>query len=140
MLHAIEQAQTGTRTDFAKPFIHFQQFLRRRGIVVVISDFCEEPDVIIKTVEPLRFRGNELILFHVLDPQEIRPKLKEPVLLVDMETDDAWKFAGIRQGRIRRQDRRAHRSAQDEGQRRRTSTISCCPRTGRSTTRCANIS
>jgi len=87
--HAIEHAQLGTRTDFAKPFIHFQNFLRRRGIVVVISDFYEQPDTIIKTVAPLRFRGNELVLFHVLDPQEIRPKLKEPVLLVDVETDDA---------------------------------------------------
>jgi hypothetical protein len=63
--------------------------LRRRGIVVVISDFYEQPDVVIKTVEPLRYRGNDLILFHVLDPQEIRPKLKQPSLLVDMETEDA---------------------------------------------------
>jgi uncharacterized protein (DUF58 family) len=87
--HAVEKAQLGTRTDFAKPFIHFQQFLRRRGIVVVLSDFYEQPDVVIKTVEPLKYRGNDLVLFHVLDPQEIRPKLKEPMLLVDMETNDA---------------------------------------------------
>jgi uncharacterized protein (DUF58 family) len=87
--HAIESAQLGTRTDFARPFIHFQQFLRRRGIVVVLSDLYEQPETIINTVSPLRFRGNDLILFHVLDPQEIRPKLKEPVLLVDMETKDA---------------------------------------------------
>ena len=89
VVHAIEKAELGTRTDFAKPFIHFQEFLRRRGIVVVISDFWEQPENVIKTVEPLRFRGNELILFHVLDPEEIRPKLKDPVLLVDMETEDA---------------------------------------------------
>jgi uncharacterized protein (DUF58 family) len=87
--HAIEKAELGTRTDFAKPFIHFQQFLRRRGVVVVVSDFYENPEVVIRTVEPLRYRGNDLILFHVLDPQEIRPKLKEPSLLVDMETEDA---------------------------------------------------
>jgi uncharacterized protein (DUF58 family) len=87
--HAIEKAEIGTRTDFAKPFIHFQQFLRRRGIVVVISDFYEDPEKVIDTVSPLRFHGNDLILFHVLDPQEIRPKLKEPVLLVDLETKDA---------------------------------------------------
>jgi len=87
--HAIERAQLGTRTDFARPFIHFQQFHRRRGIVVVISDFYEQPETVINTVAPLRFHGNDLILFHVLDPQEIRPKLKEPLLLVDMETQDA---------------------------------------------------
>ena len=73
--HAIEHAQPGARTDFAKPFIHFQQFLKRRGIAVVVSDFYEDPENVIKVMEPLRFRGNELILFHVLDPQEIQPKL-----------------------------------------------------------------
>jgi len=89
LLHAIEKAEPGTRTDFAKPFIHFQNFLHRRGIVVVLSDFYEQPDTIIKTIEPLRYRGNEVILFHVLDPQEIKPKFREPVLLVDMEDSHA---------------------------------------------------
>ncbi len=85
LLHAIEKAAPGTRTDFAKPFVHFQNFLHRRGIVVVLSDFYEDPQTIIKTVEPLRFHGNEVILFHVLDPQELAPRFREPVLLVDME-------------------------------------------------------
>jgi uncharacterized protein (DUF58 family) len=90
VVHAINNAEpTGQRTDFQKPFIHFQQFLKRRGIVLVISDFYEQPEVVIETVSPLRFRGNELILFHVLDPQEIQPNLREPMLLVDMETKDA---------------------------------------------------
>jgi uncharacterized protein (DUF58 family) len=87
--HAIEHAEPGTRTDFAKPFVHFQQFHRRRGIVVAVSDFYEEPETVIQAIRPLRFNGNEVILFHVLDPEEIQPKLKDPVLLVDMETDDA---------------------------------------------------
>jgi uncharacterized protein (DUF58 family) len=85
LLHAIEKAEPGTRTDFAKPFVHFQNFLHRRGIVVVLSDFYERPDVIVQTIEPLRYRGNDVILFHVLDPQEIKPKFREPVVLVDME-------------------------------------------------------
>jgi uncharacterized protein (DUF58 family) len=85
LLHAIEKAEKGARTDFAKPFIHFLNYLHRRGIVVVISDFYESPEVIISVVEPLRHRGNEVILLHVLDPQEIAPKFRQPVLLVDME-------------------------------------------------------
>jgi uncharacterized protein (DUF58 family) len=85
LLHAIEKAEPGTRTDFAKPFVHFQNFLKRRGIVVVLSDFYEQPETIVKTVEPLRWRGNDVVLFHVLDAQEIAPRFREPVLLVDME-------------------------------------------------------
>jgi len=85
LLHAIEKTEVGTRTDFAKPFVHFQSFLHRRGLVVVLSDFYAPPEEIVRTIEPLRFKGNEVILLHILDPQEIAPKFREPVLLVDME-------------------------------------------------------
>jgi uncharacterized protein (DUF58 family) len=88
LLHGIENATPGTRTNFAKPFIHCLQFHWRRGVVVAISDFYEQPDEVIKTMAPLRFRGHELVLFHVLDPEEIRPQLRQPVLLEDMETTD----------------------------------------------------
>lgn len=86
-MFAIENARTGRRTDFAKPFFHFLSTLRnRRGMAVVVSDFYEDPETIIKTIEPLRFRGNDVVLFHILDPQEVRPKFDGPVLLIDSET------------------------------------------------------
>jgi uncharacterized protein (DUF58 family) len=85
LLHAVEKAEPGTRTDYLKPFIHFRNYLHRRGVVVVLSDFYADPEHIVDTVEPLRQHGNEVVLFHVLDPQEIHPKFRDPVLLVDME-------------------------------------------------------
>ena len=88
LLHGLELAEPRARTDFAKPMTHFQEFLRRRGLVLVISDFYESPEQIIRTIEPLRFHGNEVVLFHVLDPREIRPDLDKPVILVDLETRD----------------------------------------------------
>ena len=93
LLHAIEHAEGGTRTDFAKPFFHFQQFLHRRGIVVVLSDFYENPDTITKVIEPLRYHGNEVVLFHLLDPKEIAPKFKDPVLLLDAEDETAMEVS-----------------------------------------------
>jgi uncharacterized protein (DUF58 family) len=93
ILHAIEKAEGGSRTDFSKPFVHFQEFLRRRGIVVVMSDFYEKPEQIVKVVEPLRYRGNEVILFHILDPMEVAPKFRDPVLLQDVEDDTAMEVS-----------------------------------------------
>ncbi len=84
---ALEHAEPRARTDFSKPLAHFQALLPRRGIVIVISDFYEKPEAIVKAIEPLRFRGNEVILFHILDSQEIRPVLKDPAILVDLESD-----------------------------------------------------
>jgi uncharacterized protein (DUF58 family) len=82
----LEAAEPRARTDFAKPLRHFQQLLSRRGIAILISDFYENPETIVQTIEPLRFHGNEVVLFHVLDPQELRPSLKQPAILVDLET------------------------------------------------------
>lgn len=93
LLHGIESAKIGTRTDYRRPFFELQQFLKRRGITVLISDFFEDPERVIETVQPLRFRGNELVLFHILDPRELEPKLSEPVLLRDMETGDAFEVS-----------------------------------------------
>jgi len=83
---ALESAEPKARTDFGKPLRHFQQVLHRRGIVIVISDFYEDPEVVVRMIEPLRFGGNEVVLFHVLDPQEIEPSLKQSSLLLDVET------------------------------------------------------
>jgi uncharacterized protein (DUF58 family) len=89
LLSGLENAVPRARTDYTKPLLHFQNFLRKRGMVVIISDFFASPEDIVRTIEPLRYHGNEVVLFHVLDPQELRPQLNEPVLLVDMETQES---------------------------------------------------
>jgi uncharacterized protein (DUF58 family) len=91
LMAALDQAEARARTDFAKPMRYFQEFLKRRGIVLIVSDFWESPESIIHTIEPLRYRGNEVVLFHVLDPEDVRPKLNAPTVLVDMETKEEMK-------------------------------------------------
>jgi uncharacterized protein (DUF58 family) len=87
VLYTIDRAEPGSRTDFAKPFLHFQQVLQRRGIVLVISDFYAPAQLVASTIEPLRHRGNDVVLFHILDPMEVHPRLTEPKILIDMETE-----------------------------------------------------
>ena len=87
LLAGLEQAEARARTDFAKPMRYFQEFVKRRGMVLIVSDFWEPPESIVRTIEPLRFRGNEVVLFHVLDPEDVRPELNGPSMLIDMETE-----------------------------------------------------
>lgn len=88
LLAALDRAEPRSRTDLSKPLKHLQALLRRRGIIIVISDFYEEPDAIVHALEHLRFTGNDVVLFHLLDPAEIRPELTTPAILVDLETDE----------------------------------------------------
>ncbi len=83
---ALERAEPHAHTNFDSPLKQFQDLLHRRGIAIVISDFYDDPEAIARTIEPVRYRGNEVVLFHILDPQEIRPVLKGSSLLVDLET------------------------------------------------------
>ena len=88
LLAGLEQAEARARTDFAKPMRCFQELVKRRGIVLIVSDFWEPAESIVRTIEPLRFRGNEVVLFHVLDPKDVRPKLNGPAILIDMENEN----------------------------------------------------
>jgi uncharacterized protein (DUF58 family) len=86
LLSGLELAEPRARTNFQRPMRHLEGLLRRRGIVVIISDFYESPVDLIQAIEPLRLRGNEVLLFHVLDPRELRPDLGGSTVLVDLET------------------------------------------------------
>ena len=86
LLSSLELAEPRARTNFEEPLRHLERLLRRRGIVVMLSDFYETPQSIIRALEPLRFRGNEIVLFHVLDPKEVRPELGGATVLFDLET------------------------------------------------------
>ena len=86
VLHALDRSEPGRRTDFARPFVHFQQQLSRRGLVLVLSDFYAPAEQVVESVAPLRQRGNDLILMHVLDPREIRPEFDSARVIIDMET------------------------------------------------------
>ncbi|MGO9842231.1 MAG: DUF58 domain-containing protein [Candidatus Acidiferrales bacterium] len=68
----LEQAEPRALTNFAKPLKHLESFRHRRGIAIVISDFYEHPETIVHTIAPMRYRGNDVVLFHILDPQEVR--------------------------------------------------------------------
>jgi len=89
LLSGLEQAEPGAKTDFGKALERFLEVFRKRGVVIVISDFYEAPERIIRALEPLRFRGNEVLLFHVLDPAEVRPHFRGPITLIEMETQES---------------------------------------------------
>jgi uncharacterized protein (DUF58 family) len=118
LLAALDLAEPRARTSFEKPMQHLQAFLRRRGIVVIFSDFYETPAAIIRAIEPLRFHGNEIVLFHVLDPKELRPDLGGASVLVDLETGARMEVTADYALREYRQKIEAHVDALRESARR----------------------
>ena len=53
--------------------------IKRKGIVILISDFFDDVDDVLEGIQHLRFSGSEVIVFHVLDPYELEFPFKGTV-------------------------------------------------------------
>jgi len=88
VLHTLEKANPGRPSSLKAPFQKMAEHFGRRGVLVIISDFYEEPDAVLDAISPLRFRGNDLIVFHVLDKSELEFGFTDASAFEDMESGD----------------------------------------------------
>lgn len=88
VLYTLDRAVAGRPGSLGVPLKKMSEHFGRRGIVVLISDLYEEPEAVMEAVKPLRYRGNDLIVFHVLDPAELEFTYEEPSSFEDMESSE----------------------------------------------------
>lgn len=86
ILHIIDRIEPGGHSDYLKPLLKIAEASKRRGIIVLISDFYEEPRAVVDAVNKLRFRGHDVIVYQVLDRAEIEFDYDESATYEDMET------------------------------------------------------
>jgi uncharacterized protein (DUF58 family) len=90
--HALNKAQPKAQTEFRRPLNALAESLRRRGIVVLISDLLAPTEDIIRGLHQFRHKGNDLVVFQVVDPQEKTFAFTGPGQLEDLETKQVISF------------------------------------------------
>ena len=88
VLHVMERLKPGRPGSLKEPLHKLAEHFGRRGVLVLISDFYDDPESILDAVSPLRFRGNDLIVFHVLDPSELEFGFSDAQPFEDLETGE----------------------------------------------------
>jgi len=86
VLHTLDRAKAERPGHLSAPLHKMAEHFKRRGILLLISDFYDEPDAILEAIKPLKFLGNDLIVFHVLDPQEINFDYDDASAFEDLES------------------------------------------------------
>jgi uncharacterized protein (DUF58 family) len=85
----LSMLQPGGETGLAESLHQLAEILTRRGIVVLISDFYDQANRLKEAFQHLRFKGHDLVAFHVLDQNELDFDFTDPVLLLeDAETQE----------------------------------------------------
>jgi len=87
VLLALERLTLGARTDIAKPLGDLVQAIRKRGLVVLISDLLDDPDRIIEGLKHFRYRGTDVVVFQVLDPHELSFPFDRAARFRDVESN-----------------------------------------------------
>jgi uncharacterized protein (DUF58 family) len=89
MLSEIDHLQGGNDTSIANTFHELAERIKRRGLIIILSDLLDNQDEVLKALKHFRHRKHEVIVFHILDKRETDLNFSGNVLLEDSETGDA---------------------------------------------------
>jgi len=87
ILKTLQDTAPQGETSAAAALQDLSASLKKRGMVILISDLFDTPQQVAKGLRQLRARGSEVIVFHILDPAELTFPFKEPSLFEDMEEE-----------------------------------------------------
>ena len=86
ILVSLERAVEGASTHLSKPLEQIAERLNRRGMLVLISDLLAPLETLEMSLGSLAARGQEVIVFHVLDPEELNFDYAVPEMFEDLES------------------------------------------------------
>ncbi|MBS1514861.1 MAG: DUF58 domain-containing protein [Bacteroidetes bacterium] len=88
ILHGLNNIQSTNKTGTARCLNEIADKVKRRGLVVVISDLFDDQREVMSALRHFKYSKNEVIVFQILDPLELSFLSGNPVTLKDLETHE----------------------------------------------------
>jgi uncharacterized protein (DUF58 family) len=85
ILKTISTAAIADKTNTAKCLAESAEKINHKGLVIILSDFFDDPAEIMRGLKHFRFKKNEVIVFQILDPVERNFAFGQDAIFVDME-------------------------------------------------------
>ena len=87
-LHVLDRLKPANPGSLREPMNKVAEHFGRRGVLVLVSDLYEEPDAVMEAIGPLRFRGHDVVVFHLLDRAELDFEYADPSAFEDLESGE----------------------------------------------------
>ncbi|MBN1637523.1 MAG: DUF58 domain-containing protein [Ignavibacteriales bacterium] len=88
LLRAIETIVPIGKTETANALNKIADKIKKRGLIIIISDFFDNLDSIFSSLKHFNFKKNEVIVFQILDPIEKSFAFGKDAIFVDKETTE----------------------------------------------------
>jgi uncharacterized protein (DUF58 family) len=86
LLRAIDKIRPGGDTNLANTFHQLAEKIKRRGFVIIISDLFDDKEKVLAALRHFRHKKHEVLVFHILDKNELDFSFSQPLILRDLET------------------------------------------------------
>jgi len=70
IINILENLTAGEDTQISKIIYEFTKFLKRRGLIIFISDLFDKPQEVLRSIKSLKFTHHDVIVFHILSTYE----------------------------------------------------------------------
>ena len=105
LLKELANLSAHEETDLGQSLHELAKRVKRRGLIILISDLLDDAERVIRGLKLFRHRKHEVIVFHVLDPYEVAFPFEQEVILKDMETSEEipavpWEIRREYRGRV----------------------------------------
>lgn len=97
VLHELSRIEPGRGGALGPSLLKIAETVRRRSMLLLISDLYEEPQAVLRAASLLKGKGNDVIVFHLLDPAELALPFEEMTLVEDLETGERIPVVPARQ-------------------------------------------
>jgi uncharacterized protein (DUF58 family) len=91
IIQELDRVKSGEDTRISTVLHQMAEQIKRRGLIIIISDLLDEPEQILSGLRHFRHNRHEVLVFHLLDPQEIQFDFGGDVIFEDMETGEKIK-------------------------------------------------
>jgi uncharacterized protein (DUF58 family) len=88
LLVLLDRLEARGGTDFASSLHALAERVKQRGLIIILSDLLDDPERIASAVHHFRHRKHEVLVFHVLDPQEVAFGFEREATYIDLESGE----------------------------------------------------
>jgi len=86
LMLALDKTGTGQKTDLGAPLKRIVEIVRKRGLIILISDFLAPAEGLDRSLSALAACGHEIVVFQIMDPAELTFDFKQPSMFEDAES------------------------------------------------------
>jgi uncharacterized protein (DUF58 family) len=85
LMQTLEKTRPGGETSLADTFHRLAETIKRRSLVIILSDLFDDADKLVGALKHFRHKKHEVVVFNVLDPAEVTFPFEDVTRIEDME-------------------------------------------------------